>query len=146
MTFQKILKAFFAFNIFMFTTITLPVAAAEITSPFGWRVNPISGEEEFHPGIDIAYEYGTPVGAMLPGRVVYAAEYGGYGNCVILAHEGGYNTLYAHLDSIMAVYDAHVEAGDVIGYVGSTGFSTGPHLHLELWDNGEYEDPLYLWR
>lgn len=146
MTFQKILKAFFAFNIFMFTTLILPVAAAEITSPFGWRVNPISGEEEFHPGIDIAYEYGTPVGAMLPGRVVYAAEYGGYGNCVILVHEGGYNTLYAHLDSITAVYDAQVEAGDVIGYVGSTGFSTGPHLHLELWDNGEYKDPLYLWR
>lgn len=146
MTLKNVLKAFLAFNIFLFTTITLPAAAAEITSPFGWRVNPISGEDEFHPGIDIAYEYGTPVGAMLPGRVVYAAEYGGYGNCVILTHEGGYNTLYAHLDSITAVYDTQVEVGDVIGYVGSTGFSTGPHLHLELWDNGEYEDPLYLWR
>lgn len=95
MTLKNVLKAFLAFNIFLF--ITLPAAAAEITSPFGWRENPITGEEEFHSGIDIAYEYGTPVGAMLPGRVIYAAEYGGYGNCVILAHEGGDNTLYAHL-------------------------------------------------
>ena len=138
MIFQRVLKAFFAFNIFMFTTLILPVAAAEITSPFGWRVNPISGEEEFHPGIDIAYEDGTPVGAMLSGRVVYAAEYGGYGNCVILAHEGGYNTLYAHLDSIMAVYDAQGEAGDGIGYVGSTRFSNGPDFHFVVWGNGEY--------
>lgn len=145
MSTKKVLKAFFAFNIFL-SAITLPAAAAEITSPFGWRVNPITGEEEFHSGIDIACEYGTPVGAMLPGRVVYTADFGGYGNCVILAHEGGYNTLYAHLAEITAVYDTWVEGGDVIGYAGSTGFSTGPHLHLELWDNGEYADPLYLWR
>lgn len=142
---KNVLKAFIAFNIFLFT-LTLPAAAAEVTSPFGWRINPVTGEEEFHPGLDIAYEYGTPIGAMLPGRVVYAADFGGYGNCVILAHEGGYNTLYAHLAEITAVCDTWVEGGDVIGYAGSTGLSTGPHLHLELWDNGEYSDPMYLWR
>ena len=78
-TFKNVLKAFLAFNI-LFNTFTLQAAAAEITSPFGWRINPITGEDEFHSGIDIAYEFGTPIGAMLPGRVVYAAEYGGYGN------------------------------------------------------------------
>lgn len=127
--------------------LTMPAAsAAEVTSEFGWRVNPITGEDEFHTGIDIAYEYGTPVSAMLPGRVIYAAEFSGYGNCVILAHENGDNTLYAHLSEITAEYDTWVEGGDVIGYVGSTGFSTGPHLHLEWWHNGEYCDPLQLLR
>lgn len=145
MKLKTVLKAVLAFNI-LFFTFTLPAAAAEITSPFGWRINPVTGDDEFHPGIDIAYEYGTPIGAMLPGRVVYAAEYGGYGNCVILEHENGDNTLYAHLSEITAVYDAWVEGGDVIGYAGSTGFSTGPHLHLEWWHQGEYVDPLYLWR
>lgn len=145
MILKNALKAFLAFNI-LFNTFTLQAAAAEITSSFGWRINPITGKDEFHSGIDIACEYGTPIGAVLPGRVVYAAEYGGYGNCVILAHKDGDNTLYAHLSEITAVYDTWVEGGDVIGYAGSTGFSTGPHLHLEWWHNGEYEDPLYLWR
>lgn len=119
--------------------------AAEITSPFGWRVHPISGEWKFHTGIDIAYEYGTPIVAMLDGTVVYAAEYGGYGNCIILEHAGGDHTLYAHCSALAANYGTYVPKGSVIAYVGSSGYSTGPHLHLEWWHNNEYTDPIGLW-
>ena len=121
------------------------VFAEPVTSPFGWRIHPISGVERFHTGADIGYEYGTPVQAMLPGTVVYAREWGGYGNCVILEHAGGDHTLYGHMSRI------DVEVGDVVGLheqigaIGSTGYSTGPHLHLEWWHNGQYVDPLPLY-
>ena len=118
--------------------------AAEITSPFGWRVHPVSGEYKFHTGIDVGYEYGTPIIAMLDGRVVYAAEYGGYGKCVILEHENGDYTLYAHCSELRAEYGSKVTQGEVIAYVGDTGIATGPHLHLELWRQGEYVDPVVL--
>lgn len=131
--------------LFIFTSICSLTDAAEITSPFGWRIHPITGEWHFHTGIDISYEYGTPVVAMLDGTVVFAAEYGGYGNCVIIEHAGGDHTLYAHCSSLNAYYGSYVSKGDVIAYVGSTGNSTGPHLHLEYWHNNEYTDPLMLW-
>lgn len=120
-------------------------AAPVITSPFGWRVHPVSGEWRFHTGIDLGMEYGDAVAAILPGTVVYAAAYGGYGNCVILAHAGKDYTLYAHCSKIYCSYGQNVQKGEVIATVGDSGIVTGAHLHLEYWHNGQYTDPLKLW-
>lgn len=124
---------------------SLTVYAAPITSPFGWRIHPITGEYKFHTGLDIGYDYGDNITAMLPGKVVYADWYGGYGNCVILEHSNGDHTLYAHCSSIYCSYGQEVEKGTIIAAVGSTGNSTGPHLHIEYWHNGQYADPIILW-
>lgn len=123
----------------------LTVHAAPITSPFGWRVHPITGKYSFHTGIDIGYEFGDSIVAMLPGKVVYADWYGGYGNCVILEHANGDHTLYAHCSNIYCSYGQNIEQGTIIAAVGNTGNSTGPHLHLEYWHNGQYADPITLW-
>lgn len=125
----------------------IPVStnAVMITSPFGWRIHPITGEWKFHTGVDIGYEYGSAIIAMLPGKVVYSAWYGGYGNCVILEHDNGDHTLYAHASELYCHYGQYVHRGDVIAAVGSTGNSTGPHLHLEYWHDGQYSDPLVLY-
>ena len=141
------LKKVFSLLIFMSLLILSSAAfAAPITSPFGWRIHPVTGEYKFHSGVDIGYDYGTAVTAMMDGKVVYAAPYGGYGNCIILEHAGGDHTLYAHCSALYASYGQYVAKGVVIAAVGSTGISTGPHLHLEWWHNGQYVDPCGLWR
>lgn len=104
----------------------------------------MTGEWKFHTGVDFGYEYGTGIGAVLPGKVVYAAEYDGYGNCIILEHENGDHTLYGHCSELYVSYGEYVTQGQLIAAVGSTGVSTGSHLHLEWWHNGEYADPLLL--
>lgn len=116
-----------------------------VTSAFGWRDHPISGEESFHTGVDIGAEYGTPIGAIWDGTVAYAGWYGGYGNVVVLDHGDTVVTLYGHFAEVTVEPGQSVAAGDLIGYVGSTGYSTGPHLHLELWKEGQYVDPLTIW-
>lgn len=118
--------------------------AVEVTSPFGWRVHPISGAYRFHTGSDLGYGMGDAAPAMLPGKVVFAGEWGGYGNCVILEHANNDHTLYGHLSEIYVYEGQPVGLHEAIGAVGSTGYSTGPHLHLEWWHNGEYVDPLPL--
>lgn len=140
------LKKFISVFIILFSLSLCPsVMAAPVTSAFGWRNHPITGEWKFHTGVDLGYDYGTDIVAVLPGRVVYSAEYDGYGNCIILEHENGDHTLYGHCSALYASYGEYVEQGQVIAAVGSTGNSTGPHLHLEWWHNGEYADPLLLW-
>ena len=120
--------------------------AAEVTSPFGWRIHPISGIERFHTGADIGYGMGEPIPAMLPGKVAFAGVWGGYGECVILEHGNGDHTLYGHMSEILVSEGQSVMLHETIGLVGSTGYSTGPHLHLEWWHNGQYVDPLPLYR
>ena len=115
-----------------------------VTSPFGWRLHPVYGYNKFHTGVDLGYDYGDPVRAVMPGKVVYCYWWGGYGNCVILAHANGDHTLYGHMSEILVTQDQYVMEGQVVGKVGSTGVSTGPHLHLEWWHNGVYTDPLAL--
>jgi murein DD-endopeptidase MepM/ murein hydrolase activator NlpD len=114
-----------------------PVAIpAVISSVFGWRVHPISGDARFHSGTDIAAPQGTPVLAAYGGQVALADFLGGYGLTVTLAHnQGQQETLYAHLSEIFVRPGEVVKQGDVIGRVGSTGNSTGPHLHFELREN-----------
>lgn len=117
-----------------------------ITSPFGWRVHPIFKSRTFHSGLDIARPTGTPIKSANSGKVVYVGWYGGYGKVVILDH-GRYNnvpttTLYAHMSSTAVNNGQLVGKGQVIGYVGSTGYSTGPHCHFEVRLNGKPTNPL----
>jgi murein DD-endopeptidase MepM/ murein hydrolase activator NlpD len=104
----------------------------KITSHLGWRKNPFGGGYEFHSGIDIAAPQGSKVLATADGVVVFAGWYGDYGKTVIIRHPSGYLTLYAHLSHIDVKEGQRVKAGDVVGRVGSTGRSTGPHLHYEV--------------
>lgn len=119
--------------------------AFTLTSDFGWRTHPIIGEEKFHSGVDLADDYGTPIGAVWSGVVVFVGPYGGYGNTVILQHDEQTYTLYAHCDQLLVNVGQTVQEGQMISTVGSTGSSTGPHLHLELWENGQYVNPLTIW-
>lgn len=106
---------------------------APITSLFGWRIHPISGTARMHTGTDIGAPLGTPVLAALTGRVIMADFFGGYGIAIALEHaEGAHQTLYAHLSEIFVKPGDIVQQGTVIGRVGSTGASTGPHLHFEF--------------
>jgi murein DD-endopeptidase MepM/ murein hydrolase activator NlpD len=112
-----------------------------ITSGFGPRLHPILGYTRMHTGVDMTAGYGEPIKAAASGRVIYAAVRGGYGNCIIIDHGGGMTTLYAHQSAFNVSYGDHVSAGDVIGYIGSSGLATGPHLHFEVRINGSPVDP-----
>ncbi len=115
-----------------------------VSSPYGWRVHPVSGEKDLHRGVDIAAAQGTPVAAIQDGRVVSAGNAGSYGLCVVIEDGKGYQSRYAHCSSLAVSTGQEVKRGDVIGAVGSTGDSTGPHLHLEVMLNGEYLNPYYF--
>ena len=119
----------------------LPVAG-RITSGYGYRIHPILKTRRLHTGVDIAAPTGTPIYAAGGGEVIGASWRGGYGNTVIIDHGGGKATLYAHLSRYNASVGTRVSKGDVIGYVGSTGLSTGPHLHYEVRINGTPVNPL----
>jgi murein DD-endopeptidase MepM/ murein hydrolase activator NlpD len=112
-----------------------------ITSPFGWRQNPFGGGPEFHQGLDIAAPTGTTVTAAAGGTVIMAQWYGGYGNYILIDHGGGYSTGYGHLSAIYVSTGQVVQRGQAIGAVGSTGQSTGPHLHFEIRIAGKPVDP-----
>ena len=119
----------------------LPVSG-RVTSGFGERFHPILGYERFHAGVDLAAVRGTPIVAAADGRVVSAGWHGGYGQQVAIAHDGGVETTYGHMSRIAAYAGELVHRGQVIGYVGSTGLSTGPHLHFEVMKNGRPVNPL----
>jgi murein DD-endopeptidase MepM/ murein hydrolase activator NlpD len=121
-------------------TLVAP-AGGRVTSKFGWRRDPFTGAATFHKGVDVAMAYGTEVKAAAAGRVVFAGERGGYGNMVIVEHAGGQQTRYAHLSAGAVQTGDTVDAGQVIGRVGSTGRSTGAHLHFEVLDHGQAVDP-----
>lgn len=113
-----------------------------ISSPFGPRVQPIIGATTFHPGVDIAVSQGTPIKAAGDGVVKMAGPNGGYGNFTLIDHGGGLATGYGHQSRIAVSVGQHVSTGQVIGYVGTTGTSTGPHLHWEVRVNGNPVDPM----
>ncbi|MBI4976261.1 MAG: peptidoglycan DD-metalloendopeptidase family protein [Spirochaetes bacterium] len=113
-----------------------------LTSRYGLRKHPFLGYRMFHTGVDIGYNNGGSVRAVQAGTVGFAGENGGYGNYVSLQHKNGFTTAYGHLASISVAPGAYVKKGDVIGVVGSTGISTGPHLHFEVLYRGKYVNPL----
>ena len=118
-----------------------PVVGA-VTSGFGYRIHPIFNVRKLHTGIDIDADMGDPIKAAAGGTVVSAGWRGGYGKCVVITHGGGLATLYGHQSEILVSVGETVKRGEVIGKVGSTGYSTGPHLHFEVRVNGSPVDPL----
>lgn len=113
-----------------------------VTSPYGYRTNPVSGNYKCHNGIDLACTKGTPIYASMNGKISSRAYNSIYGNYVIITHENGYKTKYAHLNTFGAYsVGDNVSPSSVIGYVGSTGQSTGPHCHFEIIKNGVSLDP-----
>lgn len=124
-----------------YTPLGYPFPGA-ITSTFGHRENPFTGENvETHKGVDIRAPMGAPVKAMAKGEVEFAGLRGGFGNCIMLKHANGFETLYGHLSKILVSVGEKIDIGQQIGDVGSTGRSTGPHLHYEVHKNGEKIDP-----
>ena len=118
-----------------------PVANGWLSSKFGFRISPFSGRREFHAGIDIAGAAGTPVYAVASGVVKYAREFRNYGNMVEIDHGGGYSTRYGHNQVNLVTGGQSVRQGDVIALLGSSGRSTGPHVHFEMLRNGRQVDP-----
>ena len=116
--------------------------SGSIVSGFGWRTHPIFGTRRFHAGVDIGGACGQPIWAADDGRVLSAGSSGGYGNFTVIDHGNGLATAYAHQSSFAVSSGAHVRRGQTIGYVGTTGYSTGCHLHFEVRVNGNPVDPV----
>ena len=114
---------------------------APTSSPFGWRIHPILGYRRFHAGLDFAASYGTTIRAADSGTVIMAGWYGGYGKAVIINHGKGITTLYGHTSELYVSEGQTVQRGQAIASVGSTGFSTGPHLHFEVRRDGTPVNP-----
>lgn len=113
-----------------------------ITSPFGWRFDPFTGGQRFHGGVDIAAASGTPVYATQAGLVTFSGYYGGYGNIVVLNHGNTLYTLYGHNARLLVQPGQPVYRGQIVALVGSTGRSTGPHLHFEVHYRQQYVNPM----
>ena len=120
--------------------LAFPVSAPT-SSPFGWRTHPILGYRRFHGGLDFAASHGSTIRAADSGNVIFSGWYGGYGKAVILDHGRGMTTLYAHASKLYVVEGQRVKKGQAIAAVGSTGLSTGPHLHFEVRRNGTPVNP-----
>ncbi|MBO8127069.1 MAG: peptidoglycan DD-metalloendopeptidase family protein [Firmicutes bacterium] len=120
--------------------LTWPVRG-QVTAEYGWRVHPIDKVKRFHEGIDIEAAQGTPIKAAAAGRVALSGWVGGYGYTVILEHADGFSTVYAHASKLLVQAGDLVQAGQTIAEVGSTGLSTGPHLHFEVRRSGQAVDP-----
>lgn len=116
--------------------------SGRLSSPYGYRIHPIYGTKRLHTGIDIAASSGTPIAAAGSGKVILAKVFGGYGNAVVIDHGGGLTTLYAHQSRMAVSVGQAVGRGETIGYVGSTGNSTGAHLHFETAEFGNRVDPM----
>ncbi len=120
---------------------TMPVSMARVTSSFGMRFHPLLGFTRMHKGIDIGTPWGTPVHAPADGTIVYAGRAGGYGNLIKMAHGGNIVTCYGHLSRFATRSGQRVSRGEVIGYSGNSGMSTGPHLHWEVLRGGVAVNP-----
>ena len=117
-----------------------------ITSGFGWRIHPIFGTREFHTGLDIANHIGTPIRAAESGIVRFVGWMGGYGRLIVVAHGNGLETSYSHLSSMLVAIGQRVVRGDLLGRMGNTGWSTGPHLLFEVRRHGVPIDPMQFLR
>lgn len=126
--------------------LSSPLEFSRVSSGYGMRFHPVLGRNKVHLGVDYAAPTGTPVRTIADGVVSFAGWQRGYGNVIEIDHSGKKSTLYAHLSRIDVKEGARVAQGDFIGAVGSTGMSTGPHLHFEFLDNGVHQDPLAIAR
>ncbi|MGL4986926.1 MAG: peptidoglycan DD-metalloendopeptidase family protein [Treponemataceae bacterium] len=117
------------------------VRFSRVSSPYGWRPDPFTGVRSFHTGVDLVAPTGTSINASSDGRVAFAGWSNVYGNYVILNHQGGYQTLYAHMSRISVRKGQNIAQGVQVGLVGSTGYSTGAHLHFTVYKNGKTINP-----
>ncbi len=124
--------------------IVKPVASNRMTSPFGYRINPVTDEYGFHSGLDMAAPTGTPIKAAFDGVVDKAARSPARGNYIMINSSGGIKTVYCHCSELLVTEGQQVTAGEIIAKVGSTGQATGPHLHFELRINGIYYNPIWV--
>lgn len=122
-------------------TWIVPISYSYFSSPYGYRVHPIGGDWRFHNGVDLSAPMGTPIYAARSGKVYYRGWWGTGGNTIMINHQDGYISRYLHMDSFAVSDGAWVAQGQVIGYCGTTGGSTGPHLHFEMQYNGSYVNP-----
>jgi murein DD-endopeptidase MepM/ murein hydrolase activator NlpD len=120
---------------------SLPASLEYISSGFGYRSDPFSGEAAFHSGLDFRGPVGAPIYAAAAGRVSFAGVKSGYGNCIEISHGNGMVTRYAHMSAFRAHVGQDVAAGEAIGAIGSSGRSTGPHLHFEVRINDRPVNP-----
>jgi len=130
------------------TPIILPVGG-KVTSGYGWRedpVRPVPGEKRFHRGVDFIGKMGDPIKAAMKGTVLHIDNNPNLGNFIILKHDNGYQTLYAHLSAYSVKAGDSISQGQEIGKIGNTGYTTGPHLHYEVFRNGNRVDPLDLYK
>jgi murein DD-endopeptidase MepM/ murein hydrolase activator NlpD len=117
-------------------------ATGPVTSPFGWRIHPIFHYRSFHTGIDIGAPYGAPIRAAQPGTVVDVVYLGAFGMVTVIDHGFSLATMYAHQSAVLVHPGQHVQAGQIIGNIGCTGWCTGPHLHFEVWSQSNPQNPL----
>lgn len=135
----------------LFTALSLftvsynyPLKNIKPTSLYGVRIHPVTKKSKLHQGIDLKADYGTSVQAVAYGKVIFSGNYQGYGNLISITHANGYTSHYAHLSKISVSIGQLVEPSQIIGEVGDTGITTGPHLHFELRKNGKSIDPSIL--
>ena len=124
--------------------LLLPLSAYRVSSHYGLRMHPIKKRLLHHSGVDFAAPYGSPIKAAQAGYVIFAGAKGGYGNAVVVQHNPRFATLYGHAAKLLVQRGAYVRAGQVIALVGSTGQSTGPHLHFEVQDYGQAVNPVFF--
>jgi len=140
---QKQLNSKYVGGTFMWP---VPLDFTRVTSSYGWRTSPITGKPELHNGIDIPASYGTNIYAANAGKVTIATSHYSYGNYIMIDHGGGYATLYAHCSKLLVSVGQTVKKGDVIAKVGSTGYSTGNHLHFSLYEANKHTDPMKFFK
>ena len=128
-------------NTYIFSAPCAAPLQGIVTSPYGWRDHPIDGEYKFHHGVDIGADKGTPIGSFARGTVLQTGVGTVYGNYVLVDHGEGFTSFYGHMDSISVEQGQQVAVGQEVGRVGSTGQSTGPHLHFQMKKNGKIIDP-----
>ena len=139
----RVLERFYEQNTLMLaSTPSIWPVRGYLSSTFGRRKDPFTGVPDYHPGIDISTPVGRPVVATADGIILYASRRGSYGNTIVIDHKYGMMTLYGHLSRYNVRPGKRVKRGDVIGYVGSTGRSRGPHVHYEVWVSGRAVHPL----
>ena len=118
-----------------------PVMGPRMSSDFGLRKHPIKKARRHHDGIDLAAPVGAPIRAIANGQVIYADPHGGYGKYIVIRHQNGITSHYGHCDTMKVTPGHSITAGEILGTVGSSGASTGPHLHFEIRRDGAAQDP-----